>query len=139
MNHGPYFIPQGAPPGTPLLIEEERPPEAVYYFRIYAVLLLLVWLIAFGMSVYALVDPLMKGVSSTTGSFVFALFMTAISFLFMIPSAIMVFAGRAKWVYTLGVVMLGLQTLMNPCCLPLTVPLLVYWMKPETKRWFGTN
>ena len=52
---------------------------------------------------------------------------------------VMVFAGRAKWVYTLGVVMLGFQTLMNPCCLPLTVPLLVYWMKPETKKWFGAN
>jgi hypothetical protein len=138
-GHGPYFIPAGAPPGTPLLMEEDRPPEAVYYFRIYAVIMLLMLLACFGLGLYWMLGPLMRGLSgpSATGEWIAGLFMSGISFLIMVPHAIVLFAGRARWAYTLGIILIGLNMLWNTCCLPITIPLLIAWMKPETKRWFG--
>ena len=38
-----------------------------------------------------------------------------------------------------GIILIGLNMLWNTCCLPITIPLLVVWMKPETKRWYGVN
>ena len=38
------------------------------------------------------------------------------------------------WIYDLVLICLGLTSV---CCLPATIPLLVYWLKPEAKWWFG--
>ena len=38
------------------------------------------------------------------------------------------------WIYDLVLICLGLTSV---CCLPATIPLLVYWLKPEAKSWFG--
>lgn len=142
-GQGPYFIPQGAPPGTPLLMEEERPPEAVYYFRIYAVVMILILLAGFGVGLYLMLKPLMSGTAGTTsatGDWIFGLFMAGMTFALLIPHAVALFAGRAKWNYTLIMILVGLNILWSNCwCIPVTVPLLIYWMKPETKRWFGVT
>jgi hypothetical protein len=141
MSQGPYFIPQGAPPGTPLLMEEERPPEAVYYFRIYAIVMLLSLLGFFGSGLWMMLEPLMKhsGSPVSTGEWIMGLVIAAIAGVFIIPHAIVLFAGRAKWVYTLAVVLIGMSMLWNSCCLPITIPLLIVWMKPETKKWYGLS
>src|SRR5689334_14826461 len=140
-GQGPYFIPQGAPPGTPLLMEEERPPEAVYYFRIYGLVMILSLLGFFGAGLWMMLEPMMKGTGSpvSTGEWVFGLILAVIAGIFIVPHAIVMFAGRAKWVYTLGVVLIGMSMLWNSCCLPITIPLLIVWMKPETKKWYGMN
>jgi hypothetical protein len=38
------------------------------------------------------------------------------------------------WVYHIVLICLGMTSI---CCLPITVPLLIYWLKPETKRFFS--
>lgn len=141
MNQGPFFIPQGAPPGTPLLTEEERPPEAVYYFRIYAVVMLLSLLGFFGFGLWLMLEKMVSTPGSTgpAGEFIVGMFMVLGSLIFIVPHAIALFAGRAKWVYTLAVVLIGLSMLWNTCCLPVTIPLLIVWLKPETKRWYGMD
>ena len=80
------------------------------------------------------------GDAAATGEWVFGLFIAGVSFAFIVPHAIALFAGRAKWNYTLIMILVGLNILWSNCwCLPVTVPLLIYWMKPETKRWFGVT
>lgn len=147
-QEGPYFIPQGAPPGTPLLMEEERPPEAVYYFRIYAVLMILFLLVGFGFGLYLMLEPMLRGPSTlpggsaVTGELIWGLFLMILSFVFMVPHAIALFAGRARWNYTLVTILLGLNLLWGwtSCCgMIVTIPLLIAWMKPETKRYFGVS
>jgi hypothetical protein len=141
MSQGPFFIPQGAPPGSPLLTEEERPPEAVYYFRIYAVVMILSLLGIFGLGLWIMLEPMMRhsgpGSMVRPGEWIVGIIMTVMSGFFILPHAIALFGGRAKWVYTLSVVLIGLSMLWNSCCLPVTIPLLVVWLKPETKRWYG--
>jgi hypothetical protein len=40
------------------------------------------------------------------------------------------------WIYDLVLIALGLT---SACLWPMTIPLLIFWIKPETKRWFGRN
>jgi MFS family permease len=38
------------------------------------------------------------------------------------------------WIFHLVLICIGLS---SPCCLPVCVPLLIYWLKPETRTYFG--
>jgi hypothetical protein len=38
------------------------------------------------------------------------------------------------WVYHLVLIAIGMT---SACCLPVTVPLLVFWIRPEVKAYFG--
>lgn len=38
------------------------------------------------------------------------------------------------WIYHLVLICIGMT---SACCLPACIPLLIYWIKPETKRFFG--
>ena len=40
------------------------------------------------------------------------------------------------WVYHLVMICIGLTSC---CCLPACIPLLIYWLKPETKAMFGAG
>jgi hypothetical protein len=56
--------------------------------------------------------------------------------LLLVPFAIAPFLPRrpGAWVFDLVLICLG----MTSCaCLPITIPLLIFWLKPETKAWFG--
>jgi hypothetical protein len=140
-QQGPYLVPAGAPPGMPLLHEEERPPEAVYYFRIYAVLVIIILLGTAGGGVYAMVKPLFSAAGTSTvndwvGGLVTAVFCGGL----VVPHVLALFGGRKSWVYTLSLVLIGVNLVWGICCcLPVNVPLLIVWMKPETKRWYGAT
>jgi hypothetical protein len=41
---------------------------------------------------------------------------------------------RAAWIY--GFVTIGIG-MTSACCLPATIPLLLFWIKPETKEFFS--
>jgi hypothetical protein len=42
--------------------------------------------------------------------------------------------GPGTWVYDLVLICFGMSSC---CCLPITIPLLIFWIKPETKKYFG--
>ena len=70
---------------------------------------------------------------------------------FKITSMIMIFIGapcsvfyfvcafmtHRGWHWILGLVSIGLG--MSGCCLPVCIPLLIFWIKPETKFWLSRN
>ena len=38
------------------------------------------------------------------------------------------------WIYHLVLICIGLTSV---CCMPAAIPLLIFWIKPETKQFFG--
>jgi hypothetical protein len=51
------------------------------------------------------------------------------------PFAVAPFLARRRWVWVLHLVLIAVG--MTSCaCLPVTVPLLVFWIRPETQAWF---
>jgi hypothetical protein len=46
------------------------------------------------------------------------------------------FIRPAPWVWTYHLVLIAFG-LTSACCLPICIPLLIGWIKPETKRYYG--
>jgi len=42
---------------------------------------------------------------------------------------------RRGWTWIFVIVLLALS-MTSICCLPAAIPILIYWIKPETKQWF---
>lgn len=53
-----------------------------------------------------------------------------------VPYAIAPFLPRKSWVWVFGLVLIciGLTSL---CCLPVCIPLLIAWLKPDVKQFYG--
>ena len=51
-------------------------------------------------------------------------------------SAVAAFAPRKKWGWTINFVIQAIGT-TGCCCMPLALPLLIRWMKPDVKAAFG--
>ena len=65
-------------------------------------------------------------VYAAIGAFCLVIFATAL------------FLPRKPWNWIVGIVAIALG--MTSCCfMPFLIPLLIYWLKPETKAYFGRN
>ena len=53
-----------------------------------------------------------------------------------VPFAIGVFLPQKSWAWMFGLVLICIG-LTSVCCMPVTIPLLIHWIKPETKFYFG--
>jgi hypothetical protein len=62
----------------------------------------------------------------------------AMGALLAVPFAIAPFLAKTggTWIYGLVLIAVGLTSI---CCWPATIPLLIYWIKPETKALFGRS
>lgn len=56
--------------------------------------------------------------------------------LFFLPYAAAPFLPRESWVWVLGLVLICIG-LSSACCLPVCIPLLIFWLKPEMKAFYG--
>jgi hypothetical protein len=139
MNGG--IVPAGMPPGTEY-VAEERAPEGVVYFRVYGVLACVLYGLVALMGGALLVSPLFLDRSAIAdtgvGFLVAGGFYACVGLAHVVPALIALCAGRRPWVHVLGIVVLGMG-MFNVCCLPINIPLLVVWMKPETRRWYGAS
>ena len=55
---------------------------------------------------------------------------------FFVPYAFAPFLPRQSWVWVLGLVLICIG-LTSACCLPICIPLLIHWLKPEVKAFYG--
>ncbi|HEY5883970.1 MAG TPA: hypothetical protein VIT88_04745 [Pyrinomonadaceae bacterium] len=53
-----------------------------------------------------------------------------------IPFALGAFLPQKSWAWVFGLVLICIG-LTSVCCMPATIPLLIHWIKPETKSYFG--
>lgn len=56
---------------------------------------------------------------------------------FFIPFAIAPFLPKKAWSWTYGLVLLILGSVGSCCLWPITIPLIVQWIKPDIKAMFG--
>lgn len=56
--------------------------------------------------------------------------------LFFFPYAAAPFLPRKNWVWVMGLVLICIG-LTSACCLPASIPLLIFWLKPEMKAFYG--
>jgi hypothetical protein len=119
---------------TPEQFETGR--KTFFWYRVYCGFLAFLYLLVTALGIFLLTVPLetrrydqeelfIMGVTySVLGSVLFLVFMVAL----FLP------AKPYNWI--VGIVMMAIG--MTSCCLlPAVIPLLIYWLKPETQMFFG--
>ena len=110
-------------------------PPVYKWFVVYCILMALLAIATAVMGiVFMVVEPdrdMSKAEAKLMGT-VFLIF----GLLFFVPYAFAPFLPRQSWVWVLGLVLICIG-LTSTCCLPACIPLLIYWIKPETKAFFG--
>jgi hypothetical protein len=66
-----------------------------------------------------------------------ALIFAIIGPLFMLPFAIAPFLPKKSWNWNYGLVLLIFGSLGGCCFWPITIPLIIQWLKPDIKQMFG--
>jgi MFS family permease len=130
----PGYDPYAAPQALPFAPEDAR-PGVVVWARVYAVAFALMYLACAVGGVFIL--SLDDEVHGEKGSAVVqGVIMAGLGVVLMALSIVALVAPRKKWGWIVNVVLIGLGC--SSCmCMPAAIPLLIFWLKPETKRWFA--
>jgi hypothetical protein len=112
--------------------------KTFFWYRVYVAVLALIYLAvaAFGM-VLAIMRPATREYSQQEIVLLGAVY-AAIGAVFFIAYAIAIFLPPKPYNWIVGIVMMAIS--MTSCCfVPFALPLIIYWLKPETRSYFGRN
>ena len=110
-------------------------PSAYKWFVVYCILMALCYLSLAVMGiVFGFIEP-DREMSAAEAKLMGTVFLI-LGLVFFVPYALAPFLPRKSWVWVLGVVLICLG-LGSACCLPICIPLLIFWFKPEMKAFYG--
>jgi hypothetical protein len=126
-------VPQPPPYGQyPVNIQQVVPDRVAVWpwYIAYAVVMALMYLFVCGAGV------LLALLATKDEDRIQGVIMAIIGLPFAIPYAIAPMLGKTPgaWTYHLVLICIGLT---SACCIPVSLPLLIFWLKPETKAYFG--
>ena len=114
------------------------PTPSVYkWFVAYCIFMALLYLVAAVMGMVFLVvepDPEMSAAEATIMGSLFLI----LGVVFFAAYAVAPFLPRKSWVWVYGLVLIAIG-LTSLCCLPACIPMLIFWVKPEMKHFYGRD
>jgi hypothetical protein len=116
--------------------EAPSPPGVVKWFKVYCGILSFVYLGVAAASLFFFLTPPGEMEMSEAGARITGVVLLAMGLLLFALCVLPLCVPRRPWVwgYGIGLICLGMT---SACFLPMCVPLLIYWVKPETKSYFG--
>lgn len=122
--------------GASLVHISQPQPAVMTWYKAYCVLMALLYLMIVVAGIFLIiVAPSDRDMSAEEAQLMGGImFVTGIAL--AIPFLIGVFLPRKPWAWVFGLVLICIG-LTSVCCLPATIPLLIHWIKPETKLYFG--
>ncbi len=107
-----------------------------FWYRVYCGLLAGIYLLLMGIGlVLAIMQP-ESGNSTPQENVIVGIVYAILGAVFALIFLVALFLPRKPYNWIVGIVMIAIG--MTSCCfLPATIPLLIYWLKPETKAHFG--
>lgn len=112
-------------------------PAVFTWFVVYCILMALLYLAMAAMGVAFLFMEPDQEVSAAEAKVMGGMFII-LGLVFFVPYALGPILPRKSWVWVFGLVLIciGLTSL---CCLPVCIPLLIFWLKPEMKEFYGRD
>jgi hypothetical protein len=110
-------------------------PPVYTWFVVYCVLMALLYLFLVAMGIIFLFIEPDQDMSAAEAKLMGAMFIIMGLALFA-PFAAAPFLPRKSWAWVFGLVLICIG-LTSACCLPVCIPLLIYWLKPEMKEFYG--
>lgn len=112
--------------------------KTFFWYRIYCAFMAFLYLAVASIGVFLLFVPIETSKADAMQTWIMGivnLVMGAI-FFFLFVTALLLPAKPYNWIVGFVSIAIGLTS----CCTwPATIPLLIYWIKPETKTFFGRN
>ena len=119
-----------------LFTEQSAKPAVWTWYIVYCVAMALLYLFVIGAGIFLLtVDPAWLEEDAML-LWIEGILFIGLGLLLMVLFAIAPFLPKKPWVWIYGIVLIGLG-MTSACCLPATIPLLIFWIKPETQQFFG--
>ena len=110
-------------------------PPVYKWFIVYCVLMAVLYLGTAVMGiVFMFVEP-DREMSAAEAKIMSVVFLV-VGLVFFVPFALGPFLPRKSWAWVFGLVLICIG-LTSTCCLPICIPLLIYWSKPEMKAFYG--
>jgi hypothetical protein len=120
--------------GEPKIIDQEAPSIRTWYV-VYCVVMALIYLLCAAAGAALLIfKPQIQGQDALALT-IQAYMMLVMGIVLFIPFAIAPFLPIKPWNWIFGLVLICLG-MTSCCCLPATIPLLIFWIKPETKAFY---
>jgi hypothetical protein len=115
---------------------DTQTPKVIWWFKIYTGFLCVLYLATAAFSFYFLLsDPADLEMSATAARVTGALLLIVGLALFDVCLLPLVLKPRPwLWTYDLVIICLGMT---SACILLASIPLLIFWIKPKVKRYFG--
>ena len=140
-----YEPPPGSAPPLPPTWPQAAPgwsdqppatPGVWVWFVVYSIVMAVIYLGVMVMGiVFLVIDPPVLELEPFEVKIMGSIY-GGLGFILLIPFAIAPFLPKRKWVWIYDLVLICLG--MTSCCtLPACVALLVYWIRPEAKAFFG--
>jgi len=122
--------------GASLVHISQPQPAVMTWYRVYCVLMALLYVFCVVAGVFLIIAAPADRDMSAAEARVLGGIMFFMGIALTIPFAIGAFLPRKPWAWIYGLVLICIG-LTSPCCMPVTIPLLIHWIKPETKFHFG--
>jgi len=134
----PYAPPQA--PYTPAGFEgapgDVARPGVVVWARVYSVAFAVMYFVATLGGVFVLYAAGEASGDKAAEAMIQGVVMVVLCPILMGLSIVAAAAPRKRWGWIINVVLIGLGC-TSCLCMPASIPLVIFWLKPETKRWFG--
>ena len=103
-------------------------PRVVIWFKVYSAILCLIYFFTF------IISPFLLS-SNDDELIIYGLVFLILSIPLFLICILPIFLPRKPWVWIYSLVIIGLG--MTGCCFPVCIPLLIFWIKPEVKIYYG--
>lgn len=126
------------PPPVVIPQDNETGRKTFFWYRVYCGVMTVLYLATIALGIFlATTAPRTRDYSSEE-TFIMGIVYTVLGVVFLLIFAVALMLPRKSYNWIVGIIMMALG--MTSCCfVPFLVPLLIYWIKPETKAYFGRN
>jgi hypothetical protein len=115
-----------------------QPPKFIWWFKIYSGFLCLLYLATAGSSLFFFLAEPTDIEMSVTGARITGALLLIAGLVFFGACLLPLVLGPRPWLWTYDLVIICLG-MTSACFLPVCIPLLIFWLKPEAKKYFGKS
>jgi hypothetical protein len=114
---------------------EAAVPKVLLWFKVYAGFLAFIYAMCIALSFVFLLVPHEKLEMGRTEALVLGAMFLVLGVVLLIACLLPFFLKPRPWVWVYDLVLICLG-MTSACFLPACIPLLIFWLKPETKNYF---
>lgn len=113
-------------------------PPVYTWYKVYCIAMAVMYLFVVALGVFFLVGGrfIAEKSDDKMAFMIMGPLYAVLGLVMMVPFVVALFLSPKPWVWVYGIVLISIG-MSSCCCLPATLPLLIYWVKPDVQRYFG--